>query len=91
MDNTYNYWCQDCTCSKNPKGKDFQITKDSEDENKAEFCPNNNSELKLMGESINILASFSSKTPDEKRAILKKRAREHNNKFNSSKDVKTTI
>ena len=92
---SYNYWCSECTCSKQYKGdKRYIIIKTdltfSEEEQEKRYCPykledtSDNVDgikpLKLMGVKSNVIGSFSSKNKEEKQQILQKRSREHFNK-----------
>ena len=73
-DITYNYWCTH-GCYGN---KMVPVTKDYEDKDREEPCPNCDKPMKRMGFRNNIfLGSFDSKSPAEKREILSKREREY--------------
>lgn len=74
MNVTYNYWCTH-SCN---DGKYIKITKDETEGKREELCPTCNKPMKKMGVLTNFwLGSFDSKSPSEKKEILKKREREH--------------
>ena len=75
LDANFNYRCLNWDCSNK---KIIKVTKKRRDESRDEFCPECGNKLKLIGEEYNCIATFGSKTSEEKKAILKKRASEHN-------------
>lgn len=75
MDRVYNYWCLNDECTVTKK---VRRMKDEALINEPEYCSECGEPLKLVGEECNCIALFSSKSPEEKKRILKKRASEHN-------------
>ena len=73
MNRKYNYRCLNSDC----KETFIKAWRDSENLTTPELCPTCQSEMKLMGEEYNCVALFSSKSNEEKKVILKKRAAEH--------------
>jgi len=71
---TYNYRCTNYECSN--KGL-IKIKKRRGDVNIPEYCHKCESVLKLVGEEFNNVALFGSKTPEQKKEIIKRRAKEH--------------
>lgn len=69
----YNYRCLNSDC----KEKFVKVWRDSGDINTPEPCPTCEVAMKLMGEEYNCLALFSSKSSEEKKEIIRKRAAEH--------------
>lgn len=74
LEATFNYRCLNYECSN--KGL-IKIKKKRGELESPEYCHKCESRLKLVGEEYNCLGAFSSKTPQEKKEIIKKRAKEH--------------
>lgn len=76
--NKYNYWCENCTCGKIGKERDFIVEKSESKENRKEFCPNDSKLLmKLMG-----VKTHGAKIMDKTQRVsaLKKRSKDHYNR-----------
>lgn len=74
IDTTFNYWCTNYECSNN---KMIKIKKKRKLVDEPEYCSVCESRLKLAGEEYNCIATFGSKTSEQKKEIIKKRAKEH--------------
>lgn len=72
--NTYNYRCLGSGCSQT---KLQHVIKLESEKDEPEFCRECGSSMKLIGEVYNCFASFGSKSSEEKKIILKKRASDH--------------
>lgn len=75
---TFNYKCLNSSQCGN-KGL-IQVSKLRSEQDTDEFCSVCNTKLKLVGEVYNCIATFGSKTPEQKKEIIKKRAKEHDRK-----------
>ena len=76
---TFNYYCLNSTGCSNRKL--VQVQKTREEEAEEENCPECNKPMKLVGEHAGGgYLTFGSLTPDQKRAVLAKRSREHFNR-----------
>jgi len=73
--NTYNYWCTNSDCTNPDKKRTFRIT--TTGDGKCQTCPYCSTELKRMGEVCNTFGRFSSSSPEQKKAMLRKRADDH--------------
>lgn len=56
--------------------KDFYYGNNAEDDE----CPGCGGKLKLLGQTTNVYAKFSSMTPEQKRSVLSRRSDDHNKK-----------
>lgn len=83
----FNYACVDCTCGKYER---ITITKPREDEEKPEFCEENQDlELKCIGEQmLGGAMKFQLMNPQQRKESLKKRAKDHAVRNHNPKDVK---
>ena len=85
----YNYSCiyADCWNKKNN-----HITKDDSVRDREEICPICGRTMKRMGRACNsYLGSFDSKSPGEKREILKKRSDRHSRTDRHFKEHKNAL
>ena len=88
MDVTYNYWCtHGCYGNDN-----IPVTKDHSKADDPELCPKCNEPMKRIGRVCNsFLGSFDSRSPQEKKEILKKRARDHERTNKRAKEYKEHV
>lgn len=70
-----------CLNEEHSDKKDFYWGEAAEDD----VCPGCGGKLKLMGQTTNTFARFSSMSPEQKRAILSRRSDDHNK---ASSDIK---
>jgi len=73
--NTYNYKCLNGFCENRSI---IQVSKIRAEKDNFELCIRCRKPMKLMGETYNCFATFGSKTPEQKKEIIKKRANDHN-------------
>jgi len=75
MYSTYNYSCINPECGSRSI---IRISKDNSLKDRDEFCKKCGKSMKILGEVYNCVATFDSKSSEEKKSILKRRADEHN-------------
>lgn len=73
MMSTYNYRCL-AGCGETGLQRVFKASAEKDSPTPCSKC---GSPMKLMGEVYNCFASFGSKSPEEKKEVIKKRANEH--------------
>jgi predicted Fe-S protein YdhL (DUF1289 family) len=67
--------------------KDFYWGESADDDQ----CPGCFGKLKLMGQTTNMFAKFSSMSPEQKRAVLSRRSDDHNKRSGDIKERKERL